>query len=267
MVSGHPAPARWRALALAAVSPLLLASCSTASPESSSASPGAEPNGQLTVYAAASLSGPFTELAQEFEAEHSGITVRLNFAGSADLVSQIQTGAPADVFASADQANMDKVVSGGLADGEPAAFASNILTIAVPPGNPAGITRFQDLGDPGLQVVMCAEQVPCGAAAAGVEAATGTVISPVSEESSVSGVLGKVTSGEADAGLVYVTDVRAAAGKVEEVPFPEAGKAVNIYPIVGLSGSPQAPLADEFIRFIRGSDGSGVLRKAGFGEP
>ncbi len=219
------------------------------------------------VFAAASLSGPFTELADEFEGAHPGTAVRLNFAGSADLASQIQSGAPADVFASADAANMDKVEAEGLAAGDPAPFAVNTLTIAVPPGNPGGITGFRDLGDPGMQVVMCAEQVPCGAAAARIEAATGTEISPVSEESSVTGVLGKVSSGEADAGLVYVTDVRAAAGKVEEVAFPEAAQAVNTYPIVRLSQAGEADLADEFIRFVRSDAGQEVLRKAGFGAP
>ena len=252
-----------RAVALWLGGALLLTGCAGDPPSSS----GPEAGRELMVFAAASLSGPFTDLAEEFETAHSGTTVRLNFAGSADLASQIRSGAPADVFASADGLNMDKVTNAGLADTDPAPFATNTLTIAVPPGNPAGITGFGDLGEPGRQVVMCAEQVPCGAAAAQLEAATGTEITPVSEETSVSGVLGKVAAGEADAGLVYVTDVLAAAGKVEEVPFPEADQAVNTYPIVRISPSPQEQLADDFIQFVLSAEGQDVLRKAGFGAP
>ena len=260
-----PAPvAAFRAAALLLAGSLLLSGCAGDAPSSASASPDSQ---ELMVFAAASLAGPFEDLARAFEADHPGTTVQLNFAGSADLAGQIQSGAPADVFASADGANMEKVTGEGLAGSDPAAFAVNTLTIAVPPGNPAGITGFQDLGNPDTQVVICAVQVPCGAATARIAVATGTMITPVSEESSVTGVLGKVSSGEADAGLVYVTDVRAAAGKVEEVAFPEAAEVVNTYPIVRLSQSGEAELADEFIRFVRSDAGQGVLRKAGFGAP
>ncbi|MBD8043827.1 molybdate ABC transporter substrate-binding protein [Arthrobacter sp. Sa2BUA2] len=252
--------ARTGALWLAAA--MLLAACGGTTSSSDS-----EPARELMVFAAASLSGPFTDLAEEFEAVHPGTTVRLNFAGSADLATQIHSGAPADVFASADKANMDKVAADGLTAGDPQPFAVNTLTIAVPPGNPAGITGFGDLGEPGRQVVMCAEQVPCGAAAARIEAVTGTEISPVSEESSVSGVLGKVSSGEADAGLVYVTDVLAAAGSVQEVAFPEAAHAVNTYPIVRIVHARQPVLADDFISFVHSGAGQDVLREAGFGAP
>ncbi|UPO78141.1 molybdate ABC transporter substrate-binding protein [Arthrobacter sp. Helios] len=255
-------PARAVAVWLAAA--LALSACgSTPSSSSSDAEAGQE----VMVFAAASLSDPFSNVAAEFEAAHPGTTVRLNFAGSADLASQIQSGAPADVFASADEANMEKITGDGLAGSDPAPFAVNTLTIAVPPGNPAGITGFADLSDPARQVVMCAEQVPCGAAAAKIQAATGTKIAPVSEETSVTGVLGKVASGEADAGLVYVTDVLAAAGSVEEVAFPEASGAVNTYPIVRILQARQPELANEFIRFVHSSAGQDILRKAGFGAP
>lgn len=222
---------------------------------------------ELTVLAAASLAVPFTELARDFEAANPGTGIRLNLAGSADLAAQILAGAPADVFAAADEANMAKVVDAGLAAGEPRTFASNILTIAVPPGNPAGITGFADLAGTGPQVVVCAVQVPCGAAAEKIEKAAGVSLSPVSEESSVTGVLGKVVSGEADAGLVYVTDVRAAEGTVEEVAFPEAQQAVNHYPLVRLASSGEAALADAFVQYVRGAHGQSVLREAGFGAP
>ena len=222
---------------------------------------------ELTVFAAASLAAPFTRLAEDFEAANPGTAVRINLAGSADLAAQILAGAPADVFVSADEANMVKVMDGGLAAGEPQDIATNTLTIAVPNGNPAGITGFADLANAGAQVVVCAVQVPCGVAAAKLEEAAGLHLSPVSEESSVTGVMGKVASGEADAGLVYATDIRAAGDSVQEVPFPEAQQAVNRYPLVQLAGPADADLAAAFVRFVRGAEGQAALQEAGFGAP
>jgi len=221
----------------------------------------------LTVFAAASLKAPFTALAQSFEASHPGTKVTLSFAGSSDLATQLSQGAPADVFASADPANMAKVTGAGIAEGSPRNFASNTLTIAVPPANPAGITSFADLARPGTRVVVCAPQVPCGAAAVAVEGKTGVRLAPVSEESSVTDVLGKVASGEADAGLVYVTDVKGAAGKVKGVPFPEAASAVNTYPIAALRGGREKNLAQAFLDEVTGAEGQKVLADAGFGRP
>ena len=221
----------------------------------------------LTVFAAASLKAPFTALAHSFEASHPGAKVRLSFAGSSDLATQLGQGAPADVFASADPANMAKVTGAGLAEGSPRNFASNTLTIAVAPANPAGITSFADLARPGTRVVVCAPQVPCGAAAVAVEGKTGVRLAPVSEESSVTDVLGKVASGEADAGLVYVTDVQGAAGKVKGVPFPESAAAVNTYPITALRGSRNKDLAGAFLDEVTGAEGQKVLADAGFGRP
>ena len=160
-----------------------------------------------------------------------------NFAGSSDLVAQLQQGAPADVFASADTRNMAKATDDDLVAGRPVDFATNTLQIAVPPDNPAGIATLADLAKPGVKVVLCAPEVPCGAAAAKVEAAAGIDIKPVSEEQSVTDVLGKVTSGEADAGLVYVTDVKGAGDEVEGIAFPESSSAVNTYPIAALEDS------------------------------
>jgi molybdate transport system substrate-binding protein len=221
----------------------------------------------LTVLAAASLKAAFTELAGTFEASHPGTKVTLSFAGSSDLVTQITQGAPADVFASADTRNMDKLRDEGLVEDEPQDFASNTLTIAVPPGNPAGITGYRDLARPGVKVVACASQVPCGAAARTIAQETGTALSPVSEESSVTDVLGKVISGEADAGLVYVTDARAAGSKVEEIRFPEAASAVNRYPISAVKGSRNNQAADAFVDLVLGAEGQAVLGRAGFGRP
>ncbi|MFT4123783.1 MAG: molybdate ABC transporter substrate-binding protein [Microbacteriaceae bacterium] len=220
----------------------------------------------LTVYAAASLTATFTEIADDFEADHPGVTVQLQFAGSADLVTQITEGAPADVFASADEANMAKLTDVGLA-ADPVDFATNVLEIAVPPGNPAGVGSLQDLADDSVTTVICAPEVPCGAATVMVEEAAGITIPAVSEESSVTDVLGKVTSGEADAGLVYVTDVAGAGDDVEGVEFDESASAVNTYPIAVLSDSGQAELAAEFVAAVTGSAGQAVLVAAGFGTP
>ncbi len=228
---------------------------------------GADQEGEaltLTVFAAASLTQSFTEIAEEFEAARPGVTVRLSFGGSSDLVSQIQAGAPADVFASADTTNMEK--AGGLAVA-PEAFASNTLQIVVPPGNPARVTSLADLTRDDVRLVVCAPEVPCGAAAVRVGNAAGVDLDPVSQEQAVTDVLGKVVAGEADAGLVYVTDVTGAGGTVEGITFPEAAGAVNTYPISVLQDAQDAALAQEFVEFVTGDVGRRILDAAGFGAP
>ena len=222
-------------------------------------------SGTLTVFAAASLKSTFTKLAAEFEAANPGTKVALSFAGSSDLVTQISQGAPADVFASADVKNMAKLADAGLLDGTATNFATNVLAIAVPPANPASIASFADLARPGVRVVVCAGQVPCGAATAAVEKATGVTLNPVSEESSVTDVLGKVTSGEADAGVVYVTDVKTAGEKVKGIPFAEADQAVNTYAIATVGSSKNKELAAAFVALVTGAEGKKVLGDAGFG--
>jgi len=221
----------------------------------------------LTVFAAASLKGTFTEIGKQFESEHSGVTVTFNFAGSSDLVAQIQQGAPADVFASADTKNMDKATADSLVEGTPVNFAKNTLEIATPPNNPASIKTLADLAKPNVKVVLCAAAVPCGSAALKVEAASGVTIKPVSEEQSVADVLGKVISGEADAGLVYVTDVKTAADTVHGIPFAESAQAVNTYPIAALKDSKNLSLAKAFAAFVTGTKGQAVLASAGFAKP
>ncbi|WP_187279442.1 molybdate ABC transporter substrate-binding protein [Quadrisphaera setariae] len=263
------------AAAVAGGAALLLAGCASGTPTGSASSTttsagaasSSAPTGTLTVFAAASLKGTFTEIGTQFEAEHPGVTVAFSFAGSSDLVTQVQNGAPADVFASADQANMTRVVDAGLTAQPPVAFATNVLTIVTPPGNPKGVASFADLAEPGTAVVVCAPQVPCGAAAERVERATGVALAPVSEESSVTDVLTKVESGEADAGLVYATDARGAQGKVTDVPFPESSGVVNTYPVAPLTGAAQPELAAEFAQYVVGAQGRAVLRAAGFGAP
>ena len=221
----------------------------------------------LTVYAASSLTKTFTAIGKEFESQHDGVKVDFSFGGSSDLVSQIQEGAPADVFASADEANMQKLTDADLQADDPVDFASNTLEIATPPGNPAGITSFADLGKQGVNVVVCAPEVPCGAAAVKAEAATGVTISPVSEEQSVTDVLAKVSSGEADAGLVYVTDVAGAGDSVEGVTFAESSEVVNTYPIVALEDSKHSDLAQDFVDLVTGDTGQSILEGAGFAKP
>jgi len=220
----------------------------------------------LTVLAAASLTEAFTDLEKAFEAGHPGVDVTLNVAGSSALAQQIVNGARADVFASADQANMDRVTGAGLATG-PTVFATNRLTIAVAPGNPRRITGLADLGGDDVTLVVCAPQVPCGAAAGRAATAAGVTLEPASEEQDVRAVLSKVTAGEADAGLVYVTDVVAARGRADRVDFREAGDAVNSYPIAALTGAARADLAAEFVSFVLGDVGEKELVESGFGAP
>lgn len=259
--------------ALAAASLLIaLAGCgSSSSPSGSSSASASGSTGSssttLTVFAAASLKNTFTTLGQQFEAAHAGTKVTLNFGGSADLVTQLQQGAPADVFASADTKNMDKATAAHLVSGAPVTFASNTLEIAVPPANPAKITTFSDLAKPGVKLVVCAPEVPCGSAAQKIETATKTTLKPVSEENAVTDVLSKVQTGEADAGLVYVTDVKGAAGKVKGVTFPESKDAVNTYPIASLTASKNPDLAKQFADLVTGPDGQQVLAAAGFAKP
>jgi len=238
----------------------------TGNAAASGTSGGSRLSGKVTVFAAASLKSAFTRLADEFERRNPGTEVVLSFAGSSDLVTQISQGAPADVFASADSKNMAKLQEASLVD-DPVNFATNTLEIAVPSGNPASITTFADLARPGVKAVVCASQVPCGAAAHRIEEATGTALKPVSEESSVTDVLGKVASGEADAGLVYVTDVKNAGDKVEGIPFPESHQAVNTYPIAAVGTTRNRELAAAFISLVTGSDGQKTLADAGFGAP
>jgi len=221
----------------------------------------------ITVFAAASLRNTFTEIGDKFTTDNRGASVEFTFAGSADLVTQLAQGATADVFASADTNNMVKAEQAELVAGEPVDFATNTLTIVTAPGNPKQVTSFADLARPGLSVVVCASEVPCGSATAKVEDVTKTPLSPVSEESSVTDVLNKVTSGQADAGVVYVTDARAAGDKVATVDFVESSLAVNTYPIAVLEESKQKDLAKKFVALVTGDYGQKVLSEAGFGKP
>jgi molybdate transport system substrate-binding protein len=247
-----------RTLALAATA-VVVAACGSGPPSAEQRT--------LTVFAAASLTEVFTELEPRFEEANPGADVVFNFGASSDLAQQIVNGGPAEVFAAANTATMQTVVDAGLVEGEPTVFATNVLQIVTPPGNPAGITSFADLARPGLQVVVCAPQVPCGAAAEEIERAAGVTLSPVSEEPDVKSTLGKVTTGNADAGLVYATDVAAAGDDVQGIAFPEAAQAVNQYPIAVIAAAPAADLARAFRDLVTGAEGRAALASAGFGSP
>nr|WP_307849868.1 molybdate ABC transporter substrate-binding protein [Saccharopolyspora sp. HNM0986] len=239
----------------------LLAGCSAAGQE--------QPQGErtVTVLAAASLTESFDQLGQRFSAENPGVRVQFDYAGSSTLAEQLKQGRQADLFASADTKNMTKATSAGVAAGEPQTFATNKLTIAVPKGNPGNIRSLADLNAPGRDVVQCAPQVPCGAAAQTAERAAGVQVRAASEENDVKSVLRKVTAGEADAGLVYVSDAKAAAGQVDSVEFPAADAAINDYPIVPVKGAAEPELAAKFLEFVRGPAGAEVLGQHGFGTP
>ena len=219
------------------------------------------------VFAAASLKPAFTQLAQQFKNENPNARVDFEFAGSSELATQLTQGATADVFASADTAQMDTVAKAGLLVGNPTNFASNTLVIVTAPGNPKKIGSFADLGRPGLNVVICQKPVPCGSATQRIENSTGVHLNPVSEELNVTDVLNKVTTGQADAGLVYVTDSRSAGNKVTTINFPEAAGAVNVYPIAVLKKSPQLAMAQKFVAMVTGDPGQSILAQSGFAKP
>ena len=254
---------------VAAVTAALLAVAGCGAPDESPArdSTGDAGGGKLVVFAAASLKKSFTEIGEQFKTDNPGSDVEFTFAGSSDLVTQLTQGAPGDVFASADTKNMDKAAEANLLAGDPMNFASNTLTIVTAPGNPKKVASFKDLNQPGFAVVVCAPQVPCGSATEKVETATGVQLNPVSEESQVTDVLNKVTTGEADAGLVYVTDAQGAGDKVAAVMFPESADAVNTYPIAVLKQSKDQDLAGRFVDLVTGDAGRKVLDAAGFGKP
>lgn len=262
------------ALAVPALVAVLVAGCAqggapaTSAPASTAAvdpTPDGA-SGELTVYAAASLTTAFDELAARFEARHPGVDVQpVVYDGSSTLARQIIEGAPADVFASADEPTMQAVVDAGLA-GTPELFATNTLVIAVPSGNPGGVEDISDLADDGVTVVLCAPEVPCGAASRRLLANEGVTVVPASSEQNVTAVLTKVMAGEADAGLVYATDVRGRTGVEAIVPAGAEG-VVNRYPIAALRDAANPGAAAAFTAFVLGPEGRAVLAGLGFGAP
>lgn len=245
-----------------------LAACGGGEDSASSAAEGTSSSGgTLTVFAAASLTDVYKQINTDFEKQHPGVKVTMTNGGSNDLVSQIEQGAPADVLATADTKNMDKAVAKKLIAGSPATFATNDLTIAVQPGNPHHITGLKDLASNSVTVVRCAPAVPCGTVTDAILKDTGVALKPASEENSVTDVLTKVSSGEADAGLVYTTDVKRSKGKTEAVAIPEAAAHRTQYPIAVTQDSHNAALAKEYVAFMTSAEAQKPLKDAGFGTP
>jgi len=220
--------------------------------------------GDLTVSAASSLTEAFTQLADEFEAAHPGTSVNLNFGGSSSLAEQVISGAPVDVLATASRVTMNTVQDSGYSEDAPP-FATNAVTIAVPTDNPADITSIADLARDGVRVAECAPAVPCGEAATTTLANAGVTVTPVTLDPDVKTVLGRVASGEVDAGLVYATDIPTAA--VGEIAIPRDIAASTDYAITVINRTDQQALAREFVDFVLSDDGQQVLRAYGFGAP
>ncbi|HKA68189.1 MAG TPA: molybdate ABC transporter substrate-binding protein, partial [Actinomycetes bacterium] len=248
----------------------LLAGCSDTGGGTGSATPtgadsaGATPaSGKITVFAAASLTDAFQQLGDQFEAAHPGAKVEFNFAASSALREQIIGGAPADVFASANESNMTQVVDAGLATG-PAPFVTNVLQIAVPPDNPGQVAGLSDFAKPDLLIGLCAEEVPCGEFGRESLAKAGVTPSIDTNEPDVRSLITKVENGDLDAGIVYHTDVLAASDAVKGIDIPDDQNVVATYPIAALSGSGQADLASQFVEYVRSPDGQQVLESFGF---
>jgi molybdate transport system substrate-binding protein len=252
---------RTRLAAVLAVAALALAACG-GSDEPSGGSSGS--SNEIKVFAAASLTAAFTELGQRYSSANGGTKVTFNFAGSQALATQIQQSAPADVFASADTANMDKVKD---LVGTPQNFASNLLAIVVEKGNPKGVEGLDDLGDSDLKVVLAAEEVPAGRYAKQVLDKAGVSVTPVSQEDNVKAVVTKVSLGEADAGIVYVTDVTAGGDKVEGVDIPETQNVLATYPIATVKAGKAQDKAQAFVDLVRSAQGQRVLEQFGFLPP
>lgn len=263
---------RIRSAALVAASVFLLAGCAAGHADSNvtqvpaPTSVGPELTGDLTVYAAASLKTAFDELETRFEALHPSLEVLpVVYDGSSTLAAQLIEGAPADVFASADENNMKKIVDAGLAS-DPELFATNTLVIVMPAGNPGEVEDLGDLGDDSVTVVLCAPEVPCGAASQTLLSDAGVVVTPASLEQNVTAVLTKVAAGEADAGLVYATDLLDRTDVESFVP-EGAADVVNRYPIAALAESANPEAARAFAEFVLSEQGQGVLAGLGFGAP
>ena len=249
---------------------LALSACSSSGSDSSAkpdSSGRGKLSGEVTVFAAASLKESFTTLGQQFEKDHPGTKVTFSFGGSDSLAASITGGAPADVFASASPRTMKIVTAAGDASGPPGTFVRNELEIATLPGNPGKISSLEDLTEAGLKVVLCDKEVPCGAAAQKALEASRLKLTPVSYEQDVKAALTKVELKEADAAVVYKTDVRAAGDRVEGVEFPESADAVNDYPIALLKDARNAEAAKAFIALVRSAEGQKVLSGAGFLKP
>jgi molybdate transport system substrate-binding protein len=254
------------AATLAAVAAAGCSSSGSPSSPSSASSSAASSTGTITVFAAASLMGTFTQLGMQFDAAHPGDAVKFNFGPSSGLATDITSGAPADVFASAAPKNMDTVVSAGDAS-SPQDFAKNTAEVAVPPNNPGSVSSVSDLAKSSVKVALCQPQVPCGVVAAEVFKNAGITVTPVTLQPDVKSVLTQVELGNVDAGVVYVTDVMAAGAKVKGIVIPANDNASTLYPIATISSSKHKSIAQAFVAYVLSPAGQKVLASAGFQKP
>jgi molybdate transport system substrate-binding protein len=254
---------RWRAAATLVLPAAVLAACGSTAGTASSPTPTAL-RGSISVFAAASLTDSFKALGTAFQAAHPGVSVQFNFAGTPTLVTQIEQGAQADILASADTTNMDKLKGDGFTVGTPQVFAHNKLEIVVAPGNPKGITGLADLTKSGLIYISEAATVPAGKYSLQALAKAGVAVTPKSLETDVKSVVSKIELGEADAGIVYTTDVRAAGSKVQGVPIPDAYNVIASYPVAVVKGAKNSDLANAFVSFVLAASGQSKLESFGF---
>ena len=249
---------RNRVFLVSVVAALLTACGSSGSPSTTTLS------GTASVFAAASLTDSFKALGAAFQTAHSGTTIQFNFAGTPTLVTQIEQGASADVFASADTTNMDKLKTDGFTAGTAQVFAHNKLEIVVAAGNPKHITGLADLAKPGVIYITAGATVPAGKYALQILASAGVKVTPKSLETDVKSVVSKIELGEADAGIVYTTDVRAAGSKVTGVPIPDSVNVIATYPIVAVKGTKNSALGSAFIAYVMSADGQATFQSFGF---
>lgn len=243
---------------------MLLAACGSSGGTASTSPSSTSLSGYINVFAAASLTASFNALGIAFQKASPGVGVNFNYAGTPTLVTQIEQGAPADVFASADTTNMDKLTADGFAMGSSQVFAHNQLEIVVAPGNPTGITGLADLARPGLIYISEGSTVPAGKYSLQALASAGVKATPKSLETSVSAVISKIELGEADAGIVYTTDVTAAGTKVQGVPIPASNNVIAVYPIVAVKGTKSVEAAKAFIGYVLSAAGQSTLASFGF---
>lgn len=228
---------------------------------------GGSVEGEVLVSAAASLTDAFADVEAAFEDANPDVDIVLNLASSSSLREQILEGAPADVFASANTSNMDQVAEAGEVEGEAEIFVLNLLQIAVPSGNPAGVTGLEDFGREELLIGLCAEEVPCGDFAREALANAGVTPSIDTNEPDVRALLTKVEAGELDAGITYVTDVTSTGGTVDGVDIPDDQNVVAEYPIAALSNAPNPDAAAAFVEFVLSDEGQAILAGYGFALP
>ena len=254
---------------------LFLTGCKAPPPSAPATAPAAQSSSALMVFAAASLTDAFTEIGETFEAAHPGVKITFNFAGSQSLQTQIQEGAPADVFASANMQEMDALVAGGfIAQDAPQVFLANKLVVILPANNPANLDKLEDLARPDIKLVLAAEEVPVGRYARqmldqlngqfGSDFKDKVIANVVSNEDNVRQVLAKVQLGEADAGIVYASDA-VTATDLQIIEIPDELNVIAKYPIAPLRNSANAELAAQFVAYILSPEGQFSLGKWGFG--